>query len=81
MCVSGGVVVGAHSVAGQNGGAVMVCVLMGVVVCAWILGGGCKRRSPPVCGRAWVSIWLGLGIFLENVSALDCVVRYSGLLL
>jgi hypothetical protein len=25
--------------------------------------------------------WLGLGIFLENVSALDCVVRYPGLLL
>ena len=25
--------------------------------------------------------WLGLGIFLENVAALDCVVRYPGLLL
>ena len=29
----------------------------------------------------WVSIWLGLGIFLEHVAALDCVVRYPGLLL
>ena len=32
-------------------------------------------------GPPWVSIWLGLGIFLENVTALDCVVRYPGLLL
>ena len=29
----------------------------------------------------WVSIWLGLGILLENVAALDCVGRYPGLLL
>ena len=25
----------------------------------------------------WVSIWLGLGIFLESVAALDCVARPS----
>ena len=35
-----------------------------------------KLRSTQV-----VCIWLGLGIFLENVAALDCVVRYPGLLL
>ena len=29
----------------------------------------------------WVSIWFGLGIFLKNVTALDCVVRYLRLLL
>ena len=29
----------------------------------------------------WVSIWLSLGILLGNVAALDCVVRYPGLLL
>ena len=29
----------------------------------------------------WVRNWLGFGIFLESVSALDCVVRYPGLLL
>ena len=26
----------------------------------------------------WVSIWLGLGIFLESVAALDGVARYPG---
>ena len=26
----------------------------------------------------WVCMWLSLDIFLKNVSALDCVVRYLG---
>ena len=48
-----------------------------VAVKKLVVGFLLRTTGPPSGCR----IWLGLGIFLENVTALDCVVRYSGLLL
>ena len=42
--------------------------------CSWI----CAEND---WSALWVSIWLGLGIFLESVAALECTVRYPRLLL
>ena len=49
-----------------------------VAVKKLVVGFLLRTTGPP---SGWVSIWLGLGIFLGNVTALDCVVRYPGLLL
>ena len=44
-----------------------------------VVGSGSRRWISAEDDRSalWVSIWFGLGIFLENVVAIDCVVRNS----
>ena len=48
-----------------------------VAVKKLVVGFLLKSTDPPL----GVCVWFGLSIFLENVAALQCVVRYPGLLL